>query len=404
MEAGDRQPNGSEEPTVQPQGDEPTPPHAEAPTQPQAEASPPPRATRRLFRSRDDRVLGGVAGGLGRYFNVDAIFFRIGLIALLVLGGAGALVYFPAWLLIPKEPEAGEALTPPADNRPRGVALVLVVLLLLISAPLLLGAGMLAAGLLVPLALLVGAGVVTWWLVSGEGPSGDAGDIARRSALGVGVLILCLLLALGAAWGAAIGGGGVVAAIVIAAGVAILAGAFLRPVRWLVLPAVVVALAAGSVSAAGIELDGGVGDRHYTPASAADLENRYELGMGELVVDLRDTELPPGDTPLRTEVGLGEIRLIVPDDVCVASSAEIGAGEVAVFDRTSSGVDVDWVDDRSAPRQVSRLVVDAEIGLGALSISHDEREPDRAVFDRSGEGYADRSGDENTDYARRVAR
>ena len=50
-----------------------------------------------------------------------------------------------------------------------------------------------------------------------------------------------------------------VAGLVIAAGGAIASGAFLRPVRWLVLPAVMLALAAGSVPAAGIDLDGGIG-------------------------------------------------------------------------------------------------------------------------------------------------
>ena len=272
----------------------------------------------------------------------------------------------------------------------------MVVLLFLVAWPFLLGGGDAIAGVLVCLALLLSAGVVAWWLVSGEGPSGGGRDILKRSALGLGVVILCCVLALGAAWAAAAGGGWVVAAIVLAAGVAILAGAFLRPVRWLVLPAVVIALSAGTVSAADFELDGGVGERRYSPATAAEIQDRYELGMGEMVVDLRQTELPPGDTPLRTEIGLGEIRVVVPEDVCVASSAEVGAGEVVVFDRKSEGLDVDWLDDRSAPSGGSRLVLDAEIGVGALHVSHDERDPHRVEFDHFEESSADGFADENT--------
>ena len=132
----------------------------------------------------------------------------------------------------------------------------------------------------------------------GEGPGGDAGDIAKRAALGIGILILCGLIAIGGAWAAAAGGETVVAITVIAAGVAILVGAFVRPVRWLVLPAVTLALSAGAVSAAGIDLDGGVGERDYRPSSAADLRDTYQLGMGQLVVDLRQTDLPSGDVPL----------------------------------------------------------------------------------------------------------
>jgi phage shock protein PspC (stress-responsive transcriptional regulator) len=337
-----------------------------------------------------------VAGGLSRYFNVDAIFFRIGLVALVLFGGAGVFLYLAGLLLIPNEPAAGEAPPPPAGGRTRGPTIAIVVLLFLVAWPFLLGGGDAIAGVLVCLALLLSAGVVAWWLVSGEGPSGGGGDILRRAALGLGVVILCCVLALGAAWAAAAGGGGAVAAIVIVAGVAIVAGAFLRPVRWLVLPAIVIALSAGTVSAADFELEGGVGDRRYSPATAAEIEHRYELGMGEMVVDLRGTDLPPGDTPLRTEVGLGEIRVIVPEDVCVASSAEIGAGEVVVFDRRNDGLDVDWVDNREAPRGASRLVLDAQIGAGALQVSHDDRDPDRHAFDRFGERSEGRFEEENT--------
>ena len=69
------------------------------------------------------------------------------------------------------------------------------------------------------------------------------------------------------------------------------------------------ALSTGSVAAADISLDGGVGERHYRPASMADLHDRYELGMGELDIDLRDLELPPGDTPLEIDLGIGDVQL-----------------------------------------------------------------------------------------------
>ena len=58
---------------------------------------------RRLMRSRQNRVFGGVCGGLGNYFNTDPIFFRIGAIALVFLGGAGILLYLAALLLMPAD-------------------------------------------------------------------------------------------------------------------------------------------------------------------------------------------------------------------------------------------------------------------------------------------------------------
>ena len=317
-------------------------------------------------------MLGGVCAGLGRYFNTDPVFFRIGAIVLTLIGGAGVLLYLAALLLIPKEDSVAQTAVDgdSVDGRSRALVIAGVVVLLVIAWPFLLGGGLFIWAVLIPLAVLVAAGVLVWWLVSGEGPSGDAGDIARRAALGLGLLVLCGIVAVGGAWAAAAGGEAIVAALVIAAGVAIAAGAFLKPVRWLILPALALAFSAGTVSAAGIDLDGGVGDRYYNPSSSVDLHDRYELGMGELVVDLTDTDLPAGDTPLELDLGVGSAQLIVPDDVCVATTADVGVGYAGVFDADNEGIDVDFDEQRTAPADRSRLVVDAEIGVGELLIGH----------------------------------
>jgi phage shock protein PspC (stress-responsive transcriptional regulator) len=321
---------------------------------------------RRLLRSRSDRVIGGVCGGLGRYFNVDPTIFRIGAVVLTFIGGAGLLAYLAALLLIPSDDSPAAAGAPAGRNR--WLAIVGVIVLLCVTWPFLLGGGLLLAAILVPFALLVAAGVLVWWFVSGEGPGADAGDIAKRAALGIGILALCGLIAIGGAWAAAAGGETVVAITVIAAGVAILIGAFVRPVRWLVLPAVTLAISAGAVSAAGIDLDGGVGERDYRPASVADMRDTYELGMGELVVDLRQTDLPSGDVPVGIDLGIGEARLIVPEEVCVATDARVGIGEVRTFDRHNEGVDVDVEDLPDASADTTRLLVKADVGVGSLRI------------------------------------
>jgi phage shock protein PspC (stress-responsive transcriptional regulator) len=64
----------------------------------------------RLLRWRtSDRVIGGVAGGLGDYFNVDPLLIRIGFVGLIIFGGAGLVLYLLGWLLIPAE---GRDLSP----------------------------------------------------------------------------------------------------------------------------------------------------------------------------------------------------------------------------------------------------------------------------------------------------
>ena len=334
----------------------------------------PPQEPRRLVRVKEGRVLGGVAAGLGRYFNLDPIIFRIGAIVLVLVGGAGLIAYLAAWLLIPDEDAPGE----PAAGRNRWLVIAGVVLLLCVSWPFLLGGGLLVAGLVIPLAVLVVAGVLVWWFVSGEGPAGNAGEVARHAALGLLILFVCGLIAIGGAWAAAAGGETVVAIIVIVAGAAILAGAFIRPVRWLILPAVALALAAGTVSAAGLDLHGGVGDRDYRPATAAELDDEFQLGVGQLVVDLRQTDLPRGDVPLKVRLGIGETRVLVPRNVCVATDAQVGIGEVRTFDRHSGGLDVDVQDRPDAPPARTRLLLDANVGIGALRIGHSNADLDYA--------------------------
>jgi phage shock protein C len=72
-----------------------------------------PIATERVLRrSRDDRVIAGVAGGLGRYLGVDPVVVRIAFVILAIAGGSGILLYVLGWILIPEERE-GEAVGPP---------------------------------------------------------------------------------------------------------------------------------------------------------------------------------------------------------------------------------------------------------------------------------------------------
>jgi phage shock protein C len=56
---------------------------------------------KKLYRSRKYRGIAGVCGGLGEYFDIDPIIFRMIFIALLVNGGAGLLIYILMWIFVP---------------------------------------------------------------------------------------------------------------------------------------------------------------------------------------------------------------------------------------------------------------------------------------------------------------
>jgi phage shock protein C len=93
-----------------------------------------------LRRSRSDRVIGGVCGGLGRYFGIDPILLRIVAVALALSGGFGVLAYVIAWIVIPEEDADEAALAAPitaAGSRTAGAvvgaALVVVGCLLLLG-------------------------------------------------------------------------------------------------------------------------------------------------------------------------------------------------------------------------------------------------------------------------------
>lgn len=61
-------------------------------------------AAKRLYRSTKDRMIAGICGGLGEYFNVDPTIIRIIFVIFLICGGAAILVYIVMWIVVPPHP------------------------------------------------------------------------------------------------------------------------------------------------------------------------------------------------------------------------------------------------------------------------------------------------------------
>jgi phage shock protein PspC (stress-responsive transcriptional regulator) len=134
----------------------------------------------------------------------------------------------------------------------------------------------------------------------------------------------------------------------------------------------VLALLIGGLSLLHVPLRGGIGERVIRPTAQAQLLPRYELAIGALELDLTRLdfdELGPGDrVELSVTNAIGELRVIVPDDIAVEVRARVGAGELDLFGSvTEDGTNLDRrTEQRSATADAPVLVLDAEVGLGVI--------------------------------------
>lgn len=330
---------------------------------------------RRLLRSRDDRMIAGVAGGLGRHFSADPALFRIGFAVSAFFGGLGVALYLAAVLFVPGEGPDGE----PVPVRrgvaaAAGVALAIAGLILLSGGPWS-GAFWLDPFSLLWLVILAGAAAFAWRHVErrrarGEA-GGDLGDLLRRVAVVLALTALLSVLAVAAAWATAVGGGTVVAGVIVAIGAAMALSSLTGGAAWLALPALALAIPTGLVAAAGVELEGGVGEEFHRPTTVAELREDYALAAGRLELDLRDVPFPPGRTRVTADVGMGQLDVLVPEDVCVISSTDVGLGSLVTFGSESGGIDVQRRGGASPRPGIPQIVLDTDVGVGQLRVSDD---------------------------------
>jgi phage shock protein PspC (stress-responsive transcriptional regulator) len=266
---------------------------------------------KRLERSSSDKVIAGVCGGLGRYFDLSPAVFRLGLVVLTLLGGAGILVYLAAVLVIPEEGGRSIAERVLAERRDHpwpvaALGMVAVALAVLLSrADVWPAAG---AGWI----LVLIAGLVILW--------SSRGRRARRIAIALTSLFVLF-------------------AAVVATSIAV---AF----SWF-----------------DVSLGDGVGDHTYQPASPAELHRSYHLGVGNLRVDLSQLGPVSRETHLAASTGIGELRVIVPSGARVAVNAHAKLGDVYVLRRHDDG--------KNAELHVGnggRLVIDAKVGAGRIDV------------------------------------
>lgn len=307
---------------------------------------------RRLRRSAADRRVAGVASGVADHFGLDPALVRIAFVVLAFAGGLGLALYAVGAFVMPAEDGS-----PPLSTRAKA-ALVVIAVLALVSFPFAGGSALL---LLVPAAI----GVLAWRLFGG-----NVDPRVVRAAVVVMVIVGSIALGVAAGIAAAFGGGPVIAVLVIAAGVILVVGGTRGGWRWLILPALMLAVPATVVEAADLELKGGVGEREYRPASVSELRSEYRLGAGELRLDLRDLRFEPTqDADVTARVGAGRVQVTVPDGVCVRADGDVGAGSIDLLGRVNEGVDVDAETGGIAAAGQGVLRVHLKGGVGLLQVN-----------------------------------
>lgn len=194
-----------------------------------------------------------------------------------------------------------------------------------------------------------------------------------RQSMGGRLAMGALLVVVGVVWMAdrldwiEVGAGMVLPLLVTGIGVVLLALSFEGEHPGLVTLGVILAVLTLLTAVAPTEgFRGGVGDRRHDPTTMSQLESPYRLGIGSLRVDLSDLPVE-GTVEVEADVGLGELLIIVPDDVAVDVTARSGAGEVRIFGESSDGIDVeDTYRSPGSDRDV--LVIDAGVFMGQVEV------------------------------------
>ena len=353
---------------------------------------------RRLVRVDEGRWLGGVAAGLGRYFDVNPLVYRIAFVALAFAGGTGILLYLAAWLVIPAESHVDSAAVQALREHRDRPWLLLGVGLLLFSAVLVVSESDLWIGIgNLWLAALLGGAALLWWHLAhrderGTRPAAPAVDRTtaptepsaaaaqpaprpRKPSLTLPVLGVLLAVAgllgllavldvyeidLDLAFAAALA----------ITGVAIAVGAFVGYRVGALVPLGLLLLGGFAFAASlPVSLSAGIGDKVERPVDAAVLEQSYEYGIGDYELDLTNVALAEGETHMGVSLGIGSLVVTLPDDVAVEIDAHAGAGEVNVLGATDDGIGADReIQLPGSEPDAPTLALDASVGFGQIEV------------------------------------
>ena len=399
----------------------------------------PPRLTRRAHGQ--DRVVGGVAGGIADYFGVDPLLVRLAFAGFALIGGGGIVLYVLGWIFIPERGEGEIARKASRFDRfdagkYLGLGLIAIATLIFIDG---IGFGPEGLGFFEHLffaTILVGLGVyllrresvpvqsaaqpppppqapppgppvpdaTTSRMVAteqaqpipsatypqssiGYEPLEEPKKPRERSSLGLFTLA-AVLLATGAAAllnnleVTSFDGGQLSALALMVLGGGLIVGAWWGRARWLIWIGVLmfpfVALFS-LIDLSMVPFEGEVGQLNERPLNQIEIAGGYELLVGEARIDMSDFEFVVDDeAELAVDMAAGQVIVTVPRDVYVDADISLEAGEIMFFDNRRAGQGVEIADSDGDSTSDARLSLEIEGVFGQVEI---ERSPDRALIE-----------------------
>jgi len=371
----------------------------------------------RLRRTRDERRIAGVAGGLARHLDIDPIIVRVALVVLVFFGGSGLLLYGAIWLLVPEEGSPAQPLG--LDDRNRNIALIGTGVLAAIAA-----VGDFAGAFWFPWPLVIIGLLVVWFLnrkekqeqlpssystpvgeygvpaaatgqpgwqtqtmpVTGEPaqpyqapyqPYQHTAYVRPRNPRKRGPILFWFTLALIATGvgtlgiidvsGASVPDAAYPALAMSLTGAMLLLGAFWGRAGGLIFIGLIAAAATLGATATD----------HYdskrlthTPTSSAEVRDSYKMHAGELTLDLSGVEDVEGldGHELDIDGGLGEIEVIVPDGMDITVDATTGLGDISLFGEHHDGIDLSQEDFLNGGSDVPDMRITIDLGVGQVTV------------------------------------
>ncbi len=379
-----------------------------------------------LHRPGQGRWIAGVALGLAHRLGIEPWIVRVGFLILVPVGGVGIFLYAAGWLLIPDEGETRSIAQGWSGDRSArrwvGVILIGLAALVLVSET------RLVRGELVFALVLLGIGVLLYRgdLGASERRSPETTNVPQaapaeqaqeptaeppssrppgkppapprdRSYLGrvtVGVALV-LLGTLGFLDAVVPGFHPAVryymVVLVAVVGIGLVVGAWYGRVGGLValgivlVPLVLVMVASDTVefSTSGdgpvvlvsfasdtIEFDTSAGDGYHRPARVGEIPDAYRLGVGSLVVDLREVDFTGRVVAAEAEVGIGELTVYLPQGVAADVSGRVGIGSIRTWDHfgTTSRQGIGITSDYSSDGADGMIILDTSVGIGEIEV------------------------------------